>query len=286
MPIVRYLLSLFLTLFFITGLFAQEKYYPPKTPWHLADIWWEAKSETKNFQTLSMDFEIIGKTSKDTLLFIAPIGLSKLNGISFYGGIQTKVGGWKTKQNKTVKTVGKGTIFSRWSKDENPIGLEYAKGNATTHFLSAGYEGNFVSVRNALNWEEGKYQYRIKKLETTQDKGEVFTWFGAYVYDYAMQQEHYIGALKFAGETFVYGKKHAAFVEVYGALNKSAIPQITVAFEVPKINGQKWNVTKAKVYYPSNKYKAKVIPRFAHAQVKENKVIMVSVPQGVNALVK
>jgi hypothetical protein len=283
MPFIRTAL-LFLSILFAVSLYAQEKYYPPKTPWHLADVWWEAQAPINNFTEATIDFEIIGKVSPDNLLYIAPMGLSKLNDIPFYGGVQTSVSGWKSKDSRILLALGKGGIFSRWSSNKTPIGLEFAQGDEHTYYHSGGYEGEFVSVRKKFEWDEGKYQYRLKKLNTITNQEGVYTWFGAYVYDYANNKEHFIGALKFEGSSFVYGKKHAAFVEIYGTLKRSKIPSVTVIFDRPKINGVALNTLQTRVSYPKMNKNIPLNPQFAYSQIEENKVLVMTIPSGMQPL--
>jgi len=281
MKIIRCLLIFTISIANIT--FAANKNYPPTTPWHLADIWWLSNKETSDFIYLSIDFEIVGKVSDGTLLYIAPMGLGKLNGVSFYGGIQTNAGGWKTKKDRKNIKFGKGGIFSRWSKDGKPITLDYAQGDTNTYYESAGYEGNFVSVRKKFNWGEGKYKYTVKKLNSVKVNGDIFTWFGAYVYDYKNNKKYYIGSLKFKGSKFKYGKQHAAFIEIYGGEQKSEIPQITVIFSTPKINGKQLITKSITINYPQNGYKSNDITRFAYSKVdkNKNKIEIITIPTGL-----
>ncbi|QOY53999.1 hypothetical protein HUE87_08850 [Candidatus Sulfurimonas marisnigri] len=260
---------------------AEDRHYPPKYPWHLADIWWEAKQKTLNFNNLSIDFEIIGEVDDKVRLYIAPMGLGKLNGTNFYGGIQTNAGGYETKESKSHVQIGKGGIFSRWSKDNTPLSLDYAQGDLTTYYESAGYEGNFVSVRKKIIWNEGKYTYIINKLRTVENNNTAYTWFGAFVFDHKKQIKHYIGSLKFKGKEFAYGVKHAAFLEVYGG-NKSRIPQIAVIFDIPKINNKYLKIKKTTIYYPDNGSKSKNTSRFAYSQYGKNKIIIITIPSGLN----
>lgn len=273
---------LFFLLFSTLVFSADQKNYPPKTPWHLANIWWETTLKTQNFEQVSVDFEIIGHVDKNSSLYIAPVGLGVLNGAKFYGGIQTNSGGWPSKESRERIKFGKGGIFSRWSKDGKPIGLDYSKGHDKTYFESAGYEGEFVSVRSKFHWGEGKYTYSIRKASTVEEDGKLFTWFGAYLYDYSANEEHYIGSLKFKGKTFTYGKSHAAFVEVYGKHKRSEIPQIAVIFSEPKINNKKLKLSSRKIIYPDNKYKTDNPTRYAYSQAGENKVIIMTIPAGLN----
>lgn len=260
----------------------KDKHYPPTTPWHLADIWWQATNEIDDFTELTIDFKINGELSDNTLLYIAPMGLGELNGVLFYGGIQTKTGGWKTKESRTKVNLGKGAIFSRWSKDEKPISLDYAQGDINTHYESGGYEGEFVSVRSKFNWDEGKYKYIVRKLNSMTENENIFTWFGAYIYNYKNNKEHYIGSLKFKGSKFKYGKNHAAFIEVYGGALKSEIPQITIIFDTPKINGKLHEVKSITINYPDNGDQSTDLPRFADSKVTKDKVKIITIPAGLN----
>lgn len=256
---------------------SHQFFYPPIYPWHIVDIWWNFNEETNNFANLSIDFEIIGKIDDRKVdLYIAPMGLGKINNISFYGGIQTNSGGWKSKNSRKIIKIGRGGIFSRWSKNDKPISLDYADGDNNTYYESAGYEGQFVSVRSSIKWKEGKYKYIVRKLTTTPE----YAWFGAFIYDYSENKEFYIGSLKFEGSTFKYSSNHASFLEVYG--NKSYIPEVSVIYYPPIINSITKSSKKVTINFPKNNSKLESVPRFAEIEPVNTAIMVTTIPEGIN----
>lgn len=70
---------------------------------------------------------------------------------------------------------------------------------------SAGYEGEFASVRRPLAWTKGTYTYQITKAQTEITDGKTNTWFTCRVQDPA-GHEHEIGSLRFEGADFTFGR--------------------------------------------------------------------------------
>lgn len=225
----------------------------PKRPWHVANIWWELAGKTEHFESLAIDVTIDRDVPSSYNLYVAPVGIARINGLSFYGGIQSNINGWATKESRERVHHGKGVIFSRWSKDEKtPIGLDHARGGGDDSlFESAGYEGEFASVRRPFAWTKGTYTYEIFKQETEKKDGAPHTWFGCRITD-AAGKVHPVGSLRFEGEDFTFWNRHSAFVEVYATakIPKSNIPKVNVAFGWPRINGKKVEVKKASAFYP------------------------------------
>ena len=248
---------------------------PPKYPWHLADIWWHLYDQ-KSIETLSVDFAISGQIDSSINLYIAPIGLTTINGISCYGGIQTNVNARQAKYSKNYLNLGFGGLFSRWSKNNQPISFDFAEGDENTYYESAGYEGEFIGVRKAFNWSEGKYTYTLSQDITLQEQG--YIWLKAAVFDHQTQNEYIIGSLKFEGNQIILGDFISAFYEIYANGN---IPDISVQFDDPKINGQTVNIRNIEVNYPDNDYKRSPIPRFSTAQRKQKSILLNSIPAGL-----
>uniref|UniRef100_A0A7V4TX94 DUF3472 domain-containing protein n=1 Tax=Candidatus Caldatribacterium saccharofermentans TaxID=1454753 RepID=A0A7V4TX94_9BACT len=107
---------------------------------------------------------------------------SEINGIPFYFGIQTRVG------KPGFGLTGKGVIFSRWGT-RDLTNAEVAPGGWTE---SAGYEGDFISVRKGYDWKAGKYTMRIAyvRSDTLGD------WYGVWIGDENAVEE-YAGSLRF-----------------------------------------------------------------------------------------
>ena len=149
----------------------------PNLPWHTMVIRWAFKDSIPDFQRLDIDVSINRDVSTAYNLYIAPISATDFNGARFYGGLQTNIGGWKSKTDHTYLNPGKGGIFSRWSKTEKePIGLDYVDVLENGLCESAGYEGEFCSVRRPYQWTKGTYLFSLIKEETILFKEVPHTW--------------------------------------------------------------------------------------------------------------
>ncbi len=226
----------------------------PRLPWHLVNIWWEFEKTTPNFESLEIEVTIDRDVPATYNLYIAPCGLGRMNGLQFYGGLQSNINGWENATNQTRVHPGKGAIFSRWSADKKtPIGLEHVKTAGPDCLVeSAGYEGAFASVRRPFAWTKGTYVYQIVKGATEVANGETNTWFACRVKD-ERGVAHEVGSLRFEGGEFEFWNRNSAFVEVYSTerIRRSGIPKVNVTFGWPRINGQKAELKKAYAYYPS-----------------------------------
>jgi len=222
----------------------------PPSPWHVANVWWDFEKPVEHFTSLEVDVTIDRDVPSSYNLYISPCGIAKINGLQFYGGIQTNINGWATKESRERVHRGKGGIFSRWSSDKTtPIGLEHARTAADDCLVeSAGYEGEFASVRRPYAWTKGSYTYCITKGATDGDS----TWFTCTIRD-AKGAAHEVGSLLFEGSDFIFWDKHSAFVEVYSTskIPKSGIPKVNVTFGWPRLNGQKVALKKVHAYYPN-----------------------------------
>lgn len=224
----------------------------PKRPWHMADIYYELKDVTPHFDSLSVDVTIDRDIPSGICLYISPCGCNQINGMQFYGGFQTAVLGWPSKENHQRVGIGHGAIFSRWSNDKKTkIGLENVRMIDGGLCESAGYEGEFCSVRRPLAWHKGTYTYSIIRGDSEAGPTGTNTWFHCIVRDHAHDTLHSIGSLRFEGTDFTFWKYQTAFVEIYatGRIKTSPIPEVTVTFGYPRINGKKPALKKATVNY-------------------------------------
>ncbi|MDB6154435.1 MAG: hypothetical protein JWL90_2888 [Chthoniobacteraceae bacterium] len=225
----------------------------PKGPWHVANIWWDFEKPVEHFESLEIDVTIDRDVPSDYNLYVSPCGIAKINGKQFYGGLQTNINGWPNKESRERVFPGKGAIFSRWSDDKKtPIGLDHVRvAGADCVVESAGYEGEFASVRRPFAWTKGTYTYSIIKGETER-VGEVdCTWFNCRVKD-ANGAVQDIGSLRFEGADFTFWAKHSAFVEVYSTakIPRSGIPKVNITFGWPRLNGKQARLKKVSAYYP------------------------------------
>ena len=225
----------------------------PKGPWHVANIWWDFTKPVEHFTSLEIDVTIDRDVPSTYNLYIAPCGVAKISDMQFYGGIQTNINGWPNKESRERVFPGKGAIFSRWSSDKTtPIGLDHVRvGGSDSVVESAGYEGEFASVRRPFAWTKGTYTYCIEKGEGEEVNGKACTWFHCRVKS-AQGAVHEVGSLRFEGTDFTFWARHSAFVEVYGTakIPHSGIPKVNVTFGWPRLNGQKAVVKKTSAYYP------------------------------------
>ena len=226
----------------------------PRLPWHVVNIWWDFEKPTTNFESLAVEVTIDRDVPDTYNLYISPCGLGKMNGQQFYGGIQSNINGWTNATNQIRVHPGKGAIFSRWSSDKKtPIGLEHVRvAGPDCLFESAGYEGEFASVRRPFAWTKGTYTWQIVKDKTEIAEGRTNTWFTCQVKDSA-GTVHPIGSLRFEGDSFTFWDRNSAFVEVYSTakIPRSGIPKVNVTFGWPRINGQPAALKRASAYYPS-----------------------------------
>jgi len=226
----------------------------PPQPWHLADIWWTFENATPNFENLEVEVTVDRDVPASCNLYVSPCGIAKINNLDFYGGLQSNINGWANATNQTRVHPGKGAIFSRWSNDKKtPVGLENVRGAGSDCLVeSAGYEGEFASVRRPFAWTKGTYTYKISKSQTEIANGQTNTWFTCRVKDSA-GQVHEIGSLRFEGADFTFWARHAAFVEVYSTekIPQSDIPEVKVTFGYPRLNGQCPQLKSARVVHPA-----------------------------------
>ncbi|MCW1926647.1 hypothetical protein OKA05_29105 [Luteolibacter arcticus] len=230
----------------------------PRSPWHVANIWWDFTGKTEHFESLAMDVAIDRDVPSTYNLYIAPVGVGFINGLQFYGGLQSNINGWASKESRERIHPGKGAIFSRWSKDQKtPIGLEHVHTAGPDCLVeSAGYEGEFASVRRPFAWTKGTYTYEIVKGETEKAEGDspAKTWFHCRVTD-STGKVHPVGSIRFEGDDFTFWEKHSAFVEVYSTakIPSSNIPKVNVTFGWPRLNGKKAPLKNASAYYPHDR---------------------------------
>ena len=259
--------SFLLSLFFFSPLSGEVKLSPeqpspekmaselgvklPPRPWHLADVWWKFEKPVENFESLDVEVSIDRDVPDTYNLYVAPVGLARINGLDFYGGIQTNVNGWVSGKKRTRVHPGMGGIFSRWSRDKRtPIGLDHVRKVDGGLCESAGYEGSFCSVRRPFKWGKGTYVFSIKKGAA---KGES-TWFDCTVSSKDTEKTFDVGGLLFEGANFSFWGNHSAFVEVYATtkIPRSGIPKVKVTFGYPILNGKKPKLASARAYHPSS----------------------------------
>jgi hypothetical protein len=243
----------------------------PPRPWHMADVWYGFQQPTPNFEKLEVEVTIDRDVPDTYNLYVAPIGIARINGIDFYGGLQTNVNGWATKKSRTRVHPGMGAIFSRWAKDKKtPLSLDNVRTVKSGLCESAGYEGSFCSVRRPFKWGKGSYVYSIEKGKKEGEK----TWFDCRVRVKETGKTIDVGGLLFEGTTFSFWASHAAFVEIYATskIPRSGIPKVKVTFGYPLINGIKPKLRYASAYHPTTGSAGS--PSCAKARAQGDKVVV------------
>ncbi len=232
-------------------------------PWHLADTWWDLGVETP-FESLAVDVAISDSLPQATRLYIAPIGLGHLDKTMFYGGIQTQADG-NIKKDRKLRNIGPGFLFSMWGQ-RSLDAIRPAEGGLCQ---SSGHEGDFVSVRRPYGWSKGTYTYRLTRMDRELVNGEPHTWVGAFVYSHEKDENVFVGALRFPGENLKLQRKVANFVEIYGPRIKvEEIPQVTVTFSPPVINGVRADKASAEIIYP------KGVPDYANGIARDGSLVI------------
>lgn len=225
----------------------------PKLPWHMMNLWWEFPA-TDDFQSLDIDVRVKGEVDPSKLnLYIAPIGLGQLNGVNFYGGIQSNIGGYAVSPDSPTGPYhkGKGAIFSRWGHKD--LDTSFVRPASDGLIEAAGYEGDFASGRRPYAWGEGTYTYSLRKLTYEKDKeGTEWTWVGAFVTDKATGQFTFISSLKFPGRKLAFWGRHSAFIEIYGgkAVDIAALPPLEIAIGHPRVNGRAVDIKRLVLVHP------------------------------------
>jgi len=210
---------------------------PPDTikpmPWHVVDLWWKLGTNAA-FESYSIDVDIQDEIPENINLYLSPIGLGKLSGQGFYGGLQTHSDG-HSKTEPEGKGIGRGIIFSRWDERDPAAVRPAAPGG---YYQSAGSEGDFISVRAKYAWTKGHYTYRIVKMDRGVVHGDTGYWVGGFVSSQERNENAFIGAMWFKGENLVLTNRIASFVEIYGGrIPIESIPTFRVRFEHPTVNG-------------------------------------------------
>lgn len=223
----------------------------PSIPWHLMVLKWDFSDTIMDFRRVDMDIIIDRDISTDYHLYISPFN-GTFNGEQFYAGIQTNIGGFPSKEMAERRDGGKGGIFSRWSYDKTtPIGLEYVEMYENGLCESAGYEGEFCSVRRPYEWTKGTYTISLVKEETVEFKGKPHSWVCLTVTDKKDGTVIRIGRLLFSGKKLVWRNDNQAFVETYGFKDdKRHIPEAAIIFQRPMIGDETIPLTTLTAYQP------------------------------------
>jgi hypothetical protein len=233
----------------LVPLVVHSEQIPPSYPWHLVNFWWDCVSvKGTPFESLKYRIKISGKTNAGDSLYIAPVGHAKIGGIQLYAGIQTDVYGWRSLSDRTIINHGRGGIFSRWALPGERLSPDYLSGEKLSFFEVASYEGHFASVRHPHSWSEGEYEF---ELAAVPKNGRSESWIEASITDIATNIKTIIGRINFSGKNLTFEPGFASFIEVYGG-DRRRLPEVTVAFKQPTLNGRSCGTTNVYVVVPKN----------------------------------
>ena len=240
-----------------------------RLPWHTTDLYWEGAAPVAEVKTIGATFTIDRDVPDTVNLYVAPMGGQHLNKIMFYGGIQSNVNGWPSPTQRRRVHPGPGAIFSRWGGE--PVSIDAAKPVEGGLCESAGYEGEFVSVRKPIRWRAGTYTWQLRREDTVEIKGESHTWFACYLIDHDRDNEYRVGALRFEGNMFAFNGRSTSFVEIYATskIPRSAVPEIKVIFQPPSVNGKSLSPRSVSVYHPRKGDRGSPSPIIGRAELTD-----------------
>jgi len=140
--------------------------------------------------------------------------------IGFYYGIQTDVYSPISPYNR-----GRGLIFSRWKTRD----IENYSLAPNGWGQSAGYEGDFIGVRNSYNWEVGTYETELKK-DSTDNIGD---WYSLKIRNVLENEQTYIGSIRFELSSVSSGIKSGGslWTELYSNAADGTIPDWHVSVD-------------------------------------------------------
>ena len=195
------------------------------------------------FEKFSIDLNIKREIDDSAYFYIAPF-TGEINGVGFYGGIQTQGGGYKSPNHNTdgssFSSLGRIGIFSRWGiRDPNAIKIA-----PNGRCESSGYEGDFVSVRNSVDWSKGSYTLDIRNThESVTIDSVLHTYVEMSIYNHQTSELVSIGKLAFPGTQMVLAKRNCMFIEHYSAYEKlDEIPKGQITLSKVKINDKLQNI--------------------------------------------
>ena len=213
--------------------------YKP-TPWHLLDLLWQLENDVENFEELTITVRLMGKTTPQVRLYIAPIGMIRVNDTPAYGGLQTRA-------NKFEGHEGKQIIFSRWDERRR----DFIRPAPGATWRSADTEGDFISIRQRMEWDEGAYRIVVRRAKESNDDADG-TWVEFQACVVKDETCTTAGALKFPGRTLKLRKQIWTFVEIYGpAIDPETIPHVFMTFGEVKINGKPAKLDEIVAIFPT-----------------------------------
>ena len=212
-------------------------------PVHMAYAWWDwdYQNPLRNQQSALNEITVEIEIHNDIELNGAGNGIylmvcqGDVDGIGYYFGLQTDMHNY----NVSDPYAGKGLLFSRWGERD----LENTRIPGDGWTQSSGHEGNFIGVRRNYDWGSGKYLLRIGQDGPDDSVGR---WYGLWITDLAINQETWIGSMRFPyidGRALL-GPRCYNTVEIYGPpIAPRDIPYWKVTLNPPKGDGMAATVT-------------------------------------------
>ena len=138
--------------------------------------------------------------------------------IGFYYGIQTRL-------YRSGVGYKKGLIFSRWKTRDT---TNYSN-SSNSWSESAGYEGDFIGLREHYEWEVGSYETVIEK-DSTDTVGD---WYSLKIKNLQNDMIEYIGSLRFETSSKSSGIKSGGITwsELYGKVSDTPAPNWHVSVD-------------------------------------------------------
>lgn len=200
-------------------------------PWHLVD-YHHKFPPTGAFRSVAIDMTLRGRVGADASLYVSPVW-GKLGGTGFYFGLVSQLSG---RQGRGL--VGKGLLFSRWgSGTADDIRVPDAGWSYRGDKRTSG-EGDYISVRQAFAWGEGRYSFA---LSARPEKAA--TWVNLSVTDRRTGRRIDGGGLRFPGAGLTLERTLVSFVEIFPPHGKGkwaipkSLPRLDVAFSPAVVNG-------------------------------------------------
>lgn len=176
--------------------------------------------EKNTFESVKHRFTIHQEPSNNGKLYYQ-FYQGKINDtIGFYYGIQTNVYSPEPPYDR-----GKGLIFSRW----NTRDIENYSLATNGWGQSAGYEGDFIGVRNSYNWGVGTYETELKK-DSTDNVGD---WYSLKIRNILVDEQTYIGSIRFESSSISSGIISGGIIwtELYSNASDGTIPDWHVSID-------------------------------------------------------
>ena len=216
-----------------------DLYKPIYPPNHMAVVHWTWGSGYNGFQSIDFEFTIHNDIDVDVLhpdhgLYLM-LDNGSVSGTSYYFGLQIDHGEWL---DHDLFGLGhsRACIFSRWETRD----LDNVQVPENGYFESAGYEGDFVSVRRQYPWGPGDYHARIA-ADGEDDEGR---WFGLWITEKATGETTWCGSLRFPykdGEALL-ENIHGSVAEIYGGpvgIKPIDIPEWYITIQKPMADGSR-----------------------------------------------